>query len=424
MKNNHIHTIDKNNLYRLPWSMNDNPIGWVELTDICNIHCEGCYRLVMGDGHKPLEKVKREILQLKEWRNCDCLMLAGGEPILHPDIIDIVRFISEKKMKSIIFTNGFALTDALVKDLKNAGVTGFRFHIDSTQSRPEFKKNKIHSEKDLDELRLKYAKMVHQHGLHIHFGITVSDSNFNEIPHFIQWTIDNSEMVNSISLILYRGFPADAGVEYFSGSKKLTKNEIALGYFFNNDSAEKFKITSRDVYSLIKENFPDYEATSFLGGTQDQHSLKWLIGNIIVDNKGKTFGASGKRTTEISQTGYHLANGTYFVYSKKPIGKKIFFRARFDDSVRKALFKYLIYLMANPFRIFNSVNTLGIAIIQPFEILPDGKVNMCDDCPDMCVHEGKLVYSCRLDEYRIYGDLLNVRITQSQNYKIKYSIQC
>ena len=37
-------TLDKRNLYRLPWSMNDNPIAWLEITDTCNIHCEGCYR--------------------------------------------------------------------------------------------------------------------------------------------------------------------------------------------------------------------------------------------------------------------------------------------------------------------------------------------------------------------------------------------
>ena len=36
--------IDKRDLYRLPWSMNDNAIAWLEITDICNIYCEGCYR--------------------------------------------------------------------------------------------------------------------------------------------------------------------------------------------------------------------------------------------------------------------------------------------------------------------------------------------------------------------------------------------
>ena len=28
---------------------------------------------------------------------------------------------------------------------------------------------------------------------------------------------------------------------------------------------------------------------------------------------------------------------------------------------------------------------------------------MCDGCPDMTVHEGKLVWSCRLEEPRTFG---------------------
>jgi hypothetical protein len=33
--------------------------------------------------------------------------------------------------------------------------------------------------------------------------------------------------------------------------------------------------------------------------------------------------------------------------------------------------------------------------------------NMCESCPDMCVWDGNLVNSCRLDEYRKYGRMLN-----------------
>jgi hypothetical protein len=42
-------------------------------------------------------------------------------------------------------------------------------------------------------------------------------------------------------------------------------------------------------------------------------------------------------------------------------------------------------------------------IIQPVDILPDGRMNMCDACPDITVHEGELVWSCRLEERKAYG---------------------
>jgi hypothetical protein len=42
-------------------------------------------------------------------------------------------------------------------------------------------------------------------------------------------------------------------------------------------------------------------------------------------------------------------------------------------------------------------------IIQPVHFEPDGKQDMCDACPDITVHEGRLVWSCRLEEMIQYG---------------------
>jgi hypothetical protein len=42
-------------------------------------------------------------------------------------------------------------------------------------------------------------------------------------------------------------------------------------------------------------------------------------------------------------------------------------------------------------------------IIQPIDVLDDGRLNMCDACPDLTVHEGRLVWSCRLEELKKLG---------------------
>jgi hypothetical protein len=48
----------------------------------------------------------------------------------------------------------------------------------------------------------------------------------------------------------------------------------------------------------------------------------------------------------------------------------------------------------------------SILIIQPIDLLEDGRDSMCDGCPDMTVHEGKLVWSCRLEEPRAFGQFV------------------
>lgn len=45
----------------------------------------------------------------------------------------------------------------------------------------------------------------------------------------------------------------------------------------------------------------------------------------------------------------------------------------------------------------------SVTIIQPIDILPDGRQDMCDACPDLTVHNGELVWSCRLEECIHFG---------------------
>ena len=174
--------LDKGQLYRLPWSMNDNPIAWLEVTDICNIYCEGCYRQHMT-GHKPLEQVKEEILFFKKWRNPDNVSIAGGEPLIHPQILDIVAFIREQGIKPVILTNGVALTPEYLAELKKAGLAGFTMHVDSHQSRPKWKGK---TEAGLNELRQYLTDMVVPvKGVYLVFNATVYPSTYHEIPDIL-----------------------------------------------------------------------------------------------------------------------------------------------------------------------------------------------------------------------------------------------
>src|ERR1035437_10944518 len=79
--------IDHRTLYRLPWNLADNAISWLEPTSACNLACDGCYRENVAKSHKPLEVVREEIDTFLRLRKTDGISIAGGEPLMHPDII-------------------------------------------------------------------------------------------------------------------------------------------------------------------------------------------------------------------------------------------------------------------------------------------------------------------------------------------------
>jgi hypothetical protein len=45
----------------------------------------------------------------------------------------------------------------------------------------------------------------------------------------------------------------------------------------------------------------------------------------------------------------------------------------------------------------------SVMIIQPIDVTSDGRLSMCDSCPDMTVYDGELVWSCRLEERMKFG---------------------
>ncbi len=399
-----IEMLDKRNLYRMPWSMNDNPIGWLETTDKCNIYCLGCYRQQIA-GHKPLEELKEDVLFLKRWRNVHNISIAGGEPLLHPNIVEIVAFIREQGMEPLILTNGHALTRELLVELKQAGAMGIAFHIDSLQKRSPRWNGK--NEAELNELREEMMELVASvPGMYCNFGMTVYRSNFDQITEVVRWAQQHIDKVHGLVMITFRAAGLDTGVEYFTPSGERVEPE-ELGYAARREIYEDAGVTSEDVWRKLRAEFPHYDASSYLNGTQRHDSIKWLLGVTIGLAGGHMLGSVGPRLAEAAEVWHHWTKGTYFAHRRSHrTGKKIFLAALFDEKVRAAWRNYLRTVARKPRLLFSPVYTQAIGIIQAPDLLDDGRTDMCDACPDMCVHEGTLVHSCRWDEWRLYGGYL------------------
>jgi len=67
------------------------------LTTHCNLNCKCCdtFSSIAPDGFTPLEQVKNDVNRLKEISDdkIDTLILAGGEPLLHPHLSEIMNII-------------------------------------------------------------------------------------------------------------------------------------------------------------------------------------------------------------------------------------------------------------------------------------------------------------------------------------------
>lgn len=392
-------TINHRQLYRLPWSLPDNAISWLEPTSACNLACDGCYRENVAKSHKSLEIIRREVETFRELRNSDGISIAGGDPLMHPNIVEIVRMIAEMGFKPVINTNGSMLSPELLRELKRAGAAGFTFHIDSKQGRPKWKnKNEV----ELNELRLNYADMLAEvGGLSCAFNSTVYADTLQYTPEMIAWAAKHIDVVHVMVFILFRAAVPLLPFDWYAGGKKIDLGVLA----YSETKERKIDLKSTDVVAEIRQQFPEFTPCAYLNGTEKPDSFKWLLTGRL-GSKEKIYGYVGPKFMETIQTMYHLTQGRYLAYTKPAhtnLGRSMLLLSLIDRGVRGAAGSYLSSVLTNPLRLFKGLHYQSIMIIQPVDFLANGLQNMCDGCPDMTLWNGELVWSCRMEELKHFG---------------------
>lgn len=391
--------LDRKKMYKLPWSITDNQGGWVEVTDRCDLICPGCYRKRM-EGDRTLDAIKQDIIDCRDRTNCDAMVIAGGEPLIYPEIVEVVRFIAQNGMKPLMLSNGNNFTETLARDLKSAGLKRIHFHIDSRQNRAGWQGK---NENDLNALRDKFADLVFSlKGVQCGFHIVVSNENLNQVPEIMRWYGDNMHRVQHLSLIALRGLPKPNGYNYIAGDKII--DHKLLEDFYSQDG--EIEITTTDMYEILHRYFPDYSPAAYINGSAFPDTNKYLIFVNIGTGK-KFYGCFGAKSMELSQVFSHLFRGKYMSFGLQAnVGKKVFLLSLFDRQVGKAFSKFLKTCFVNPGYLFKKVYIQSLILQQPIEFI-DGQRNNCDPCINPLIHQSKLINPCQLDEYRTFGGILS-----------------
>ena len=389
---------DKSKMFRFPWSKTDNPGTWIEVTDICNFNCPGCFRKNNLEGHKTLDVIKSEVIQCKKMTNCSRICISGGEPLMHPHIVEIVKFISSQKLKSIILSNGEFLNPDLAKKLSNAGLFQFYLHADSGQNRPGWI-NK--TEIEMNELRQYYVDLVHKAGgIKCGFNLTIRHSNLDQVQDIVSWYRKNIDKASHLSLIAFRGIPEFENMNSQTGGQ----TEVRDALHDNIKLPEEINISSVDILKRLSFHFNDLTPSAYLPGTPVADTYKLLTINLI-GSKTCIYGSIGKKSIEIHQLTNHLFRRKYDATVPNP-GRIIFFLSLVDKTIKKAFKNYVISVLKNPLNLFKRIYVQSIVIQQPFEVI-NGEVNLCDGCVNLMPYKNKMINSCRLEEYRLFGGPLS-----------------
>lgn len=100
-------------------------IQW-HITNFCNLRCWHCYQddfSKTNDLDRPgLKKVSENIFSaLREWDQTACIHLTGGEPLLRPDLFNLLNDLNRQSTVGElgIITNGLLIDRAMIKRLSD-----------------------------------------------------------------------------------------------------------------------------------------------------------------------------------------------------------------------------------------------------------------------------------------------------------------
>jgi MoaA/NifB/PqqE/SkfB family radical SAM enzyme len=98
----------------------------------CNLACTYCNEFDKHSAPVPLADLKKRLDYLAAF-GTSIVTISGGEPLLHPELDDVIRHIRRHRMIAGMITNGYLLTAERIERLNWAGLEYLQISIDNVR---------------------------------------------------------------------------------------------------------------------------------------------------------------------------------------------------------------------------------------------------------------------------------------------------
>jgi MoaA/NifB/PqqE/SkfB family radical SAM enzyme len=96
----------------------------------CNLDCGYCNEYDDVSKPVPLDEMKRRLDLLADM-GTSMITISGGEPLMHPELEDVIRHMRKRGIYAGMITNGFLLSKERIEKLNDAGLEFLQISIDN-----------------------------------------------------------------------------------------------------------------------------------------------------------------------------------------------------------------------------------------------------------------------------------------------------
>ncbi|MHC4195269.1 MAG: radical SAM protein, partial [Planctomycetota bacterium] len=108
------------------------PIVVWNITRACNLKCVHCYNdSGVGKTFNDITTGKaKAVLDDLAGFGVPSVLFSGGEPLMRPDLFDLIQYAGQRGLRTVISTNGTLITADVAKRIRNSGVSYVGISLD------------------------------------------------------------------------------------------------------------------------------------------------------------------------------------------------------------------------------------------------------------------------------------------------------
>jgi MoaA/NifB/PqqE/SkfB family radical SAM enzyme len=224
------------------------------VTRRCNLSCGYCSEYDNFSDPVPTEDLKARIDALHRLGAMNITML-GGEPLMHPDIAELVRYAGRKANVSIV-TNGFLLRNGVIEDLNAAGLNNLTVSVDTLNADPT-----RYIQKSFRSLKTRLQRLRNLARFDVHVTAVLCESSKDDFQQLVK-EIEEFGFRMSVNLIHnHKGYIAIEGQPYldlyedfYRNGKPFTFIDYEYGKKLLQGEEPKWKCRAGARYMYVDEH--------------------------------------------------------------------------------------------------------------------------------------------------------------------------
>ena len=177
-------------------------VSW-NTTNACNMYCDHCYRDAGCKAEEELSTAEaKTLLEQIARAGIKIMIFSGGEPLMRPDIVELVAYAASLGLRPVFGTNGTLITLEMAQKLKAAGAMGMGISLDSMDRE---KHNKFRKFPGAWEGAVQGMRNCRAAGLPFQIHTTVMEWNNHELEDLTDFAVAEGAVAHHFFFLVPTG---------------------------------------------------------------------------------------------------------------------------------------------------------------------------------------------------------------------------